>query len=356
MPFNIIQKEDDTMARAKSIKYLMKTELNRMEAYGRSKHADQERTRIERSHAKAQGIPFEEYRLIDYTKDYVYSINTMKNYQHEVDRFANYLQEHGFNKISLEEAQDHVQDYLDYLEDKGLSAPSIHISCAALCKVLHMNMWEYDKPQRTIAEITRGNQTFKGKDVDMVSELEKNRIWCINRDFLGMRKNELINLRADMIKEVDNRVEIHYIGKGGKHNKQIFTLEHEKAFVLSLKQGKQGNERIFKRKEVEEAKNLHKARELRCKDVYARVVDDIAKGGEETRQAYKDEIKRIFKEAHKPLRENLDNPYHVRGANRDRLIAEGRETEYSRIALMIVSVTVSQHFRTDTTQNHYIGK
>jgi hypothetical protein len=280
----------------------------------------------------------------------------MKNYQHEVDRFADYLQEHGFNKITLQEAQEHVQDYLDFLKDKGLSAPSIHSSCAALCKVLHRNMWEYEKPKRTISNITRGNQTFKDKHVTMISKLEENRIWHINREFLGMRKNELINLRANMIKELDNRVEIHYIGKGGKHNKQIFYLEHEKAFVLSLKQGKQENERIFKRKDVEEAKNLHKARELRCKDVYERVVNDIAKGGEDTRQAYKDEIKRIFKEAHKPLRENLDMPYYVRGANRNRLISEGRETEYSRVALMYVSVTVSQHFRTDTTQNHYIGK
>jgi len=345
------------MARAKNIRYLMKSELNQMEAYGRSKKADQVRTFEERSEAKAKGIPFEEYRTIDYTKDYIYSYNTMKSYQHQVGLFADYLNEKGLNKITLDEAQEHVQEYLDYLRDeKHLSAPSIHSACASLCKVFHTTMWEYEKPQRTISEITRGNQTFKDKDVDMISKLEENRIWCINRDYLGMRKSELMNLKANMIKEVRNRVEIHYVGKGGKQNRQIFTLEHEKAFVLSLKEGKQEHERIFTKEEIKEAHNLHKARELRCKQVYQHVVDDIVNRGEKARQEYITEIERVFKEAHKPLRENLDNPYFVRGDNRKRLQSENRDLEYSRVALMYVSVTVSQHFRSDTTANHYVAK
>ena len=53
-----------------------------MEAYGRSKHADQLKTKEERSTLKANGVPFEQYRNIDYTRDYIYSHNTMKNYQH----------------------------------------------------------------------------------------------------------------------------------------------------------------------------------------------------------------------------------------------------------------------------------
>ncbi len=327
-----------------------------MQAYGRSKHADQAKTKEERSNAKAQGIPFEEYRYIDYTKDYIYSINTMKNYQSQVDRFANYLKDHGMNKISMEEAKEQIQPYLDYLKDKGLSAPSLHSACASLCKVFHVSMWDYDKPQRTISEITRGNQTFKNKEVDMIRKLEENRIWSINRDYLGMRKNELINLKADMIKEVGNHVEIHYIGKGGKHNRQIFTLEHEKAFILSLKAEKQPHERIFNRKEVEEAKNLHKARELRCKNVYNRIIEDIGIRGKVARQEYIAEIKSVFKEAHKPLRENLDTPYVVRGANRQRLIAENRPLEYDRIALLTISTQITQHFRSNVTANFYVVK
>lgn len=345
------------LARQKNIRYLMKSELKQMESYGRSKKADQSRTREERSNAKALGIPFQEYREIDYTKDHIYSIKTMEHYQRQVDLFANYLNDRGMNKITLEQAKDFVQDYLDYLHDeKGLSAPTVHSACASLCKVFHTTMWDYAKPQRTISEITRGNQTFKDKNVDMIEELERNRIWRINRDYLGMRKNELLHLKADMIQVIDNRVEIRYIGKGGKHNRQIFLDEKEKAFVLSLKNGKEPHERIFSKEEVQKARNLHKARELRCKSVYDRVISDIAQRGEVARQEYIKEIKHVFSDAHKPIRENLENPYVVRGANRQRLIAENRPVEYSRIALLFVSVTISQHFRSDTTANHYVAK
>lgn len=344
------------MARQKSIRYQMKSELHTMEAYGRSKRADQIKTMEERSNAKAKGIPYEEYRQIDYTKDYIYSHNTMRTYQHEIDRFADYLAEQKLNKITMEEAKEHIQEYLSYLEsEKKLSPQSIHTACASLCKTFHTTMWEYEKPNRSVAKLTRGTKTFD-KSVDMIQELQKNHIWQINREYLGMRKNELINLKAGMIQEKGDKVIIDYIGKGGKLNHQIFTREEEKAFVLSLKNGKNDNEHIFDKQEVKQALNLHKARELRCKDVYNRILSDIEKRGRVAEQEYIKEIKQIFKEANKTLRENLDNPYYVRGENRQRLLEANRPVEYNRIALMYVSVTVSQHFRTNTTANFYIAK
>ncbi len=335
------------MARIKSIRYTMKTELNSMQAYGRSKQQDQQKMR----EAKQSG---REISDTDTTKYYIYSINTMNNYQHEVDRFADYLESHDMKKISMEQAEKEVQGYLNYLRyDKELSAYSVHTTCSALCKVFHTDMKDYDKEQRTISKLERGTKTYSE---NMLERLEQNRIWCINRDYLGMRKNELINLRAKDIKEVNGRVEIHYIGKGGKHNRQIFTLEHEKACILSLKQGKEPNARIFDKQEVKQAKNLHKARELRCKAVYDRTVKDIAERGAVAEKEYIDLIKGIFKDAKKTMREDLNNPYVVRGANRNRLISEGRDLEYNRVATLYVSVTVSQHFRSNTTVNHYISK
>lgn len=347
----------DNMARDKSIRYQLKSELKKMESYGRSKHADMQQTRIDRSIARANGLSKEEIQKIDHTKMHIYSKCTMQNYQREIDRFADYLKTNGLNKISMQEAEHHVQEYLDYLQhDKHLSAPSVHSSCAALCKVFHdKTMWDYTKPERTISAITRGNQTFKDKDVNMVKELEKNRIWSINREYLGMRKNELCNLRADMIKEKEDRCEIHYIGKGGKHNIQIF-YGREKDYVLSLKEGKQPHEHIFSKTEINECKNLHKARELRAKDMYERICKDIETRGKEAEREYIMQIERCFHEAHKTLHENLNNDYHVRGANRERLIAENRPTSYNRIALLMVSTHVLQHFRSDTTCNHYVAK
>lgn len=346
-----------TIAREKSIRYTMKTELNKMQSYGRSKHLDQVKTREERSNLKAQGVRYEEYRQIDYTREHIYSQNTMQTYQREVDRYADYLKEHDMHKISLEQAKDHVQEYLDYLRDeRNLTAQSIHTTCAALSKVFHTTMWEYDKPNRSVANIERGRHTFTDKnEKEQLEKLKENPIWEAN-SILGMRKSELINLRADMIKERDNRVVIEYIGKGGKHNTQTFYDEREKAYVLSLKENKAEHERIFDKQEVNKTLNLHKAREMRCKDVYTRITEDIAKRGKEAEREYIQQIEQAFKETGKQIRENLHTPYIVRGDNRQRLSEENRPLEYNRIALMIVSIQITQHFRTSVTANHYVAK
>lgn len=347
----------DTMARQKNIKFQMKQELQKMEAYGRSKHADQIKTKEERSALKSKGVPFEQYRNIDYTRDYIYSHNTMKNYQHIADQYADYLKSHDMNKITIEEAKDHVQEYLDYLRyDKELSAQSIHTSCAALSKIFHTTMWEYDIPNRSISNIEKGQHTFSDMTKEQqIGKLEEYPVWNANR-ILGMRKNELLNLRTDMIKEKNNRIEIEYVGKGGKHNRQIFTDQKEIEYIRTLKAAKEPHDRIFDKKEVERTPNLHKARELRCKDVYCRIVADIEKRGAVAEREYTEQIRQSFKDAHKTLHENLDTPYVVRGDNRQRLLDADRPVEYNRIALMIISTQITQHFRTSVTQNFYVGK
>lgn len=199
-PVNSQKERIDTMARQKNIKFQMKQELQKMEAYGRSKHADQLKTKEERSTLKAKGVPFEQYRTIDYTRDYIYSYNTMKNYQRIADQYADYLKSHDLNKITLEEAKDHVQEYLDYLRyDKELSPQSIHTSCAGLSKIFHTTMWDYDIPNRSIAKIDRGQHTFSDMTKEQqIEKLAEYPVWNANR-VLGMRKIELINLRCDMI-------------------------------------------------------------------------------------------------------------------------------------------------------------
>ncbi len=345
------------MARRNNIKYLLKTELNKMQAYGRSKFADQMKTKTERSRMKQAGATFEEYRKIDFSKDYIYSKNTMQTYQNEVDKFAKYLSSQGLSKITFDEAEDMVQEYLDYLnETKNLSACSIHTAAAALSKVFKTYMWDYELPYRSISKISRGNLTYAGSDVDMISKLEKNRVWQINRDYLGLRKRELLSLKSKMIKEVDGRVEIHYIGKGGKHNRQIFTDSEEMKFVLSLKEGKSDEDYIFSKSEVNLAVNLHKARELRAKDVYARICKDIEERGQIAETEYISQINEVFSTAGKQLKENLHTPYVTRGENRKRLEKGCREISYNRIAVIFVSCTILQHFRSNVSVENYIGK
>ena len=76
----------------------------------------------------------------------------------------------------------------------------------------------------------------------------------------------------------------------------------------------------------------------------------------ERREYYKQEVREAFHERGKVCHENMDNPYCVRGENRKRLIAEGREVTYDRVALLYVSTTVLNHTRSDVTAAHYVAK
>ena len=68
------------------------------------------------------------------------------------------------------------------------------------------------------------------------------------------------------------------------------------------------------------------------------------------------EIFRIFAENGKTLHENLDIPYRCRGQNRKKLEKLGKPTVFDRVAVLYVSCTVTNHFRSDTTVQHYLVK
>ena len=55
-------------------------------------------------------------------------------------------------------------------------------------------------------------------------------------------------------------------------------------------------------------------------------------------------------------KENLDNPYCVRGDNRQRLQMNHKDLSYDRVAVLFVSCTVLCHTRSDVTVEHYIAK
>ena len=339
------------MARKQTIKFLMKSELNSMAAYGRSKYQDQQRTHALRSQMKKEGKSWEECLRVNFSKDYIYSYQTMKNYQYEVDRFANYLAERGLKKISLEEAKEHIQEYLDYEKEKGLRPASINSSMSAICKALHADIINFDRPKRSVSDIvrSRGEHEHDMRNAESAKELlEANRL-------MGLRRNELKGLKASDIREVDGKVIIYTKGKSGKHNQQIFYLPEEKEKILSYKEGKQPTDRIFDRELFKNDADLHYMRELRAKDVYEQVRTDMRQNPER-RDFYITEIQRIFAESGRTLKEDLDKPYITRGENRERLEAEGREVSFDRVALMMVSVTVLNHFRSSVSCNYYVGK
>lgn len=334
-----------------TIKFELKKSLEQQASYGRSKHADKISTYEKRSEMKAEGASYEERLAINDMKGHIYSYKTMETYQQQVGYFGDYLIREGHKKISLEESKDYIQDYIDHLIEDGKSPWTINTALAAVCKATGANIHDYKHPRRTISKIERGNserQHDKYNEKNHADLLEANRL-------LGMRRAELQNLRAENIIERGDQVVVQIIGKGGRHNEQIFTLPEEKEKILALKEGKEPNEKIFSREMFKGDCNLHHERQQRAITVYNRVLQDIKKNPER-REYYKEQVLKAYADRGRTCHENLDNPYCVRGANRQRLEASGKELSYDRVAVLYVSTTVLNHTRSDVTIEHYIAK
>ncbi len=339
------------MARGNTIKFQLKQALADKASYGRSKHEDKVSTYEKREALRQAGASFEERMAVNDMQQHIYSYGTMTAYQQQTGYFGDWLIENGHKKISLEESREYIQEYIDHLEEQGKSAWTINLALAAICKATDAHMRDYHHPSRKVADVQRG----KGERVnDALNDRKAAQILEANR-LLGLRRSELKSLRCCDIFERDNTVVVQTVGKGGRHNEQIFTDPAEKQAVLALKQGRNGEERIFPHEDFKNDADLHHQRQLRAVEVYERVVQDM-KEHPERRDYYKEQIYQKYHERNRTCRENLDNPYCVRGENRQRLLAEGREVTYDRVALLYVSTHVLSHTRSDTTAQFYVAK
>ena len=334
-----------------SVKYLLKQELEKKAAYGQSKHEDKIRTNQERAEMKRQGKSYEERLQVNYMRDKIYSYQSMKTYQAQVEYFGDYLIAQGHKKISVEDSKGYIQDYIDHLQAEGKSPWTISTALAAVCKATGAIAHDYKHPPRTVSHIERGTLD---RQHDKYNEQKCAEILAANR-LLGMRRTALSRLTAKDIIERGDEVVVLSKGKGGRNNEQIFTQADEKAAVLALKAGKEPDERIFDRRDFANDADLHHMRQQRAVEVYNRIVEDM-RLHPERREYYKQIVHDGFERRGRICKENLDNPYVVRGQNRQHQISEAREVSYDRCAVLAVSVMVLNHCRSDVTVQHYIQK
>mgnify|MGYP002552377560 CR=1 FL=1 len=334
-----------------TIKFELKKALEQQASYGRSKHQDKLTTYEKRSEMKAQGATYEERLAINDMKNHIYSYGTMKTYQQQVGYFGDYLIKEGHKKIGLEESKDYIQEYINHMVSEEKSPWTINTALASICKATGANIHDYEHPSRSISKIDRGNAERlhdKYNEKNYADILEANRL-------LGMRRSELKNLRAENIIERNGNVVISIKGKGGRANEHIFILDEEKHKVLALKEGKEPHEKIFSRDMFHNDADLHRQRQLRAVEVYNRTVKDMDEHPER-RDYYKQQIYQAFADHGRTCKENLDNPYCVRGDNRQRLQMNDKDLSYDRVAVLFVSCTVLCHTRSDVTVEHYIAK
>ncbi len=287
-------------------------------------------------------------------KDKIFCSNTLKSYFKAADSFQQFCTETlGTKRITLEEATTHVQEYVNWCIEKELTPHTIYSYLSGVCKAMHLNISDYQKPERHYADAIRGvhsakNDTYNTKHA--ATALRANRI-------IGLRRNELCTLALKDIHFFEDRVEVYTIGKGKKSNVNVITDQNEIAELKSMvREAKEkGQQFLLSKAETRNDADLHHERALKAISVYEKTLEDMEKHPER-RAYYQSEIKRIFDENGKSLHENLGTPYRCRGANREKLIAMGKNTVFDRTAVLYVSCTVTNHFRSDTTVQHYLIK
>lgn len=322
------------MARAKSIRYQMREALGKMASYGTSKHE-------QRQLSREQGE--------DLTKGQIYSFGTMQTYQNEVKRYGDWLEQKGLHKCSMSEAAGHIQEYLDYQADRGLSAWSVHTSCAALSKTFQTDMKDYTIPKRQLCDITRSRGVRAHDEVNnrLVGDvLEANRT-------LALRRNELKNLRVSNFTDNGSNIVMQTIGKGGKHNTTVYRHPDDLATIRDLIANKSENDYVFDRQAFRNDADYHQARAEGFQLMYQRICQDMqTRPG--AREEYQQMIRDTFAAQGRTLREDLDRPYVCRSSHRASLERQGIAISYDRTAVMAVSLCC--HFRADTMVQHYLAK
>ena len=348
--------------RTKQLSYALRERLEHMAAYGESKRTYKLRTLDMRREARnsliRQGVPADKIQQkllhIDAAKDKIFSYSTMSSYIRFVKDFAKFVESQtGTSRIKIEDSVKHIQPYIDHLIDKGDSANTINLKLSAVCKATGQFVVDFQHPIRRYADVIRGvkpavRDNFNSKRAAAALELNS---------AVGLRRAELYRLKVDDITWGKDHAVIQSVGKGGKHNETLITdpakLEIlEKYYMTAIEENR---DTLLSADQMNHDADLHHARAQCAMDEYNRVMADIREHPER-RSFYKDYVIQFFRNHNKPLKENLDKRYNLRGAGKKMLEKQGRETSFDRVAVLYVSVTILHHYRSDTTVQHYLIK
>lgn len=176
--------------------YEAKTRLEKMAAYGQSKHQD-----------RLNGIS---------TKDKIYSYGTMKTYQRESLKFVRWCRENHPETRGLDAMRGHVDDYLTHIINAGWKPASISTAAASLAKLYGCSVTDFrDRPRVTRASITKGRG--EGKE-GHISPAERARLEAVTQSFM-LRNCDLRQLRPEWLHRDDKGIRLDIpirVSKGGK--------------------------------------------------------------------------------------------------------------------------------------------
>lgn len=289
---------------------------------------------------------------------------TITAYKKDCKLFAAYCKEQGVKRPDQLQGKEKelLQGYEKELEASGYSPATIHRRLAAPCKATGISMSEIEKPKRTAGKITRSRNPDANKQGRIeATEARYNRLIRF-QNAVGIRRAELARLTgADLV--ID---EMGYLcvyverGKGGKTQLQRILPEDEKV-VLEMFQSVNPDQKLFSLEEMNNKIDLHGIRRKHARKAYEYYADRL-KNEPGYKYQCRQELMARYNERHKPgaSRQRFiaditnEQPYKLRGENRQKAIKQSEETEYNRLALMMVSVFCLSHWRADVTITNYL--
>lgn len=289
---------------------------------------------------------------------------TVTAYKKDCKLFAVYCKEQGVKRPDQLQGREKelLQEYEKELEASGYSAATIHRRLAAPCKATGISMSEIEKPKRTSGKITRSRNEKANRQGKREIEDERYSRLVTFQKAVGIRRAELARLTAtDLTEDESGYLCVNVSrGKGGKRQLQRLLPEDEET-VLEIFQNADPEHKLFSKEEMQNKIDLHRLRREHAQRAYKYYADRL-----KNEPGYKYELRKElaarYREFHRPGDSNKrflhdimnEEPYKLRGENRQKAIEQGKETEYNRLALMLVSVFHLSHWRLDVTVTNYL--
>lgn len=276
-----------------------------------------------------------------------HSYRTSRNYANWLHRAADYFKSKGITRADQIHRAE-IQAYSDALQASGKYSPStVHNYLAALCRAAEVPLSSISKPIRAASGFSRGSGGGSGKAYEL-------------NELVGLRRSELGQLRKEDL-TVDGNGNMYVMvhrGKGGKSQKQYILPENQES-VRQFFGAVGAGEKVLANDDFNGTSDYHAQRRKNAQKAYEYFSQRISEGGEEYRKELYSELAGRAHAENKKNRSiepysHFDSPYTLRGANRAKAEAEGKPTEYNRLAVRAVSILCLAHWRDNVTVEDYL--
>ena len=208
-------------------------------------------------------------------QEHIYSYNTYRTYMRHCNYFVRWCAQNapeGQKLRTLEDCRPYATDWLKSRIDAGLSAYTVKLEAAALCKLYGASAADLglpSTPKRHRADICRSRQSAI-RDTDFSEERNREIIsFCRHT---GLRRRELGTIKGtDLCWGADGKAYIHVThGKGGRERDAV-VLDNDPAVIARMQAA--GDDLVWPR--IPSHMDVHGYRADYATALYSRVARDV---------------------------------------------------------------------------------